>query len=68
MLIYVDDIVVVSSAEKAVDALLHDLGMDFALKDLGQLHYFLGIKVKKVRDGQHANLWILLCQCLKNWH
>jgi hypothetical protein len=23
-----------------VTALLHDLGMDFALKDLGELHYF----------------------------
>jgi hypothetical protein len=49
--IYVDDIVVVSLVEKVVDALLHDLGMDFALKDLGQLHYFLRIEVKKVRDG-----------------
>jgi histone deacetylase 1/2 len=51
MLIYVDDIVVASSSEKAVDALLHDLGLDFALKYLGELHYFLGIEVKKVRDG-----------------
>jgi hypothetical protein len=51
MLIYVDDNVVASSSEKAVDALLHDLGLDFALKDLGELHYFLGIVVKKVHDG-----------------
>jgi histone deacetylase 1/2 len=51
MLIYVDDIVVASSSEKDVDALLHDLGLDFALKDLGELHYFLGIEVKKVHDG-----------------
>jgi histone deacetylase 1/2 len=51
MLIYVDDIVVVSSSEKAIDALLHDLGFDFALKDLGDLHYLLGIEVKKVPDG-----------------
>jgi histone deacetylase 1/2 len=51
MLIYVDDIVVASSSEKAVDALLHDLGLDFALKDLGELYYFLGIEVKKVHDG-----------------
>jgi histone deacetylase 1/2 len=46
MLIYVDDIV-----DKAVDSLLHDLGLAFALKDLGELHYFLGIEVKKVCDG-----------------
>jgi hypothetical protein len=51
MLIYMDDIVVARSSEKVVTALLHDLGMDFALKDLGELHYFLGIEVKKVHDG-----------------
>ncbi|KAK1663178.1 hypothetical protein QYE76_051337 [Lolium multiflorum] len=51
MLIYVDDIVVASSSEKAVDVLLHNLGLDFSLKDLGELHYFLGIEVKKVSDG-----------------
>jgi histone deacetylase 1/2 len=51
MLIYVHDIVVVSSSDSAVDALLHDLGMAFALKDLGELHFFLGIEVKKVSDG-----------------
>jgi histone deacetylase 1/2 len=48
MLIYVHDIVVASSSEKAVNAILHDLGLEFALKDLGDLHYFLGIEVKKV--------------------
>jgi histone deacetylase 1/2 len=51
MLIYVDDIVVVSSSDQAVDALLHDLGLSFVLKDLGELHYFLGIEVRKVSDG-----------------
>ncbi|KAK1669017.1 hypothetical protein QYE76_057176 [Lolium multiflorum] len=51
MLVYVDDIVVVSSSDSAVDALLHDLGMAFALKDLEELHYFLGIEVKKETDG-----------------
>jgi histone deacetylase 1/2 len=51
MLIYVDDIVVASSSGKAVDALLRDLCADFALKDLGALHYFLGIEVKPVHGG-----------------
>jgi len=30
---------------------LQDLQHDFALKDLGDLHYFLGIEVKKTQNG-----------------
>jgi histone deacetylase 1/2 len=32
-------------------ALVKKLNEDFALKDLGDLHYFFGIEVSKVRDG-----------------
>jgi hypothetical protein len=42
LLIYVDDIVVASSSDQAVDALLANLQRDFALMDIGPLHYFLG--------------------------
>jgi hypothetical protein len=41
----VDDIIIASSSSTAVAALLRDLKDDFALKDLGLLHYFLGIEV-----------------------
>lgn len=51
MLIYVDDIIVASSSQTATDALLKDLRKEFALKDLGDLNYFLGIEVKKVSNG-----------------
>jgi len=51
MLIYVDDIIVTSSSEQAVTALLSDLREVFALKDLGDLHYFLGIEVKRDSHG-----------------
>jgi hypothetical protein len=51
VLIYVDDIIVASSTQQATTSLLEDLKVDFALKDLGELHYFLGIEVKKTRDG-----------------
>jgi histone deacetylase 1/2 len=51
VLIYVDDIIVASSSQEATDALLSDLKKDFALKDLGDLHYFLGMEVKKVQNG-----------------
>jgi hypothetical protein len=47
VLIYVDDIIVASSSSKAADALVSDMGKDFALKDLGNLHYFLGIEVNR---------------------
>jgi histone deacetylase 1/2 len=51
VLVYVDDIIVASSSSQATEALLQDLKRDFALKDLGNLHYFLGIEVKHVPDG-----------------
>ncbi|KAK1606993.1 hypothetical protein QYE76_030666 [Lolium multiflorum] len=44
-LVYVDDIILVSSSPMAADALIKSLGADFAVKDLGQLHFFLGLEV-----------------------
>jgi histone deacetylase 1/2 len=51
VLVYVDDIIVASSSLEATKALLSDLQKEFALKDLGDLHYFLGIEVKKINDS-----------------
>ena len=51
VLIYVDDIIVASSSQDATNALLRDLSSEFALKDLGDFHFFLGIEVKKTQDG-----------------
>jgi len=51
VLVYVDDIIVASSTEQATSALLRDLKEQFALKDLGELHYFLGIEVHKTNGG-----------------
>jgi histone deacetylase 1/2 len=47
MLVYVDDIIVASTSQAVVDALLRDLHTEFAIKDIGELHYFLGIEVKR---------------------
>jgi hypothetical protein len=55
LLIYVDDIIVASSLQEAVDAMLKDLRSDFALKDLGHLHYFLGVEVQHISDGIHLS-------------
>jgi hypothetical protein len=51
LLVYVDDIIVVSSSPRAVDALLADLKSDFAIKNLGDLHYFLDVEVKSTDQG-----------------
>jgi hypothetical protein len=51
MLIYVDDIIVTGSSQEAIAALLCDLKQDFAPKDLGDLNFFLGIKVRKDKEG-----------------
>ena len=51
VLIYVDDIIVTSSSSEAIPALLRDLNEHFAIKDLGDLHYFLGIEVTRTPDG-----------------
>jgi hypothetical protein len=51
VLVYVDDTIVASSSPQAIDALLVDLQKDFALKDLGPLHFFLGIEVKRISHG-----------------
>jgi hypothetical protein len=50
LLIYVDDIIVTSSSDYAIYALLRDLNKNFAIKDLGDLHYFLGIEVTKKQN------------------
>jgi hypothetical protein len=51
LLVYVDDIIVISSSESATARLVTELGADFAVKDLGKLHYFLGLEVTHFVDG-----------------
>ncbi|CAL2259385.1 unnamed protein product [Prunus armeniaca] len=50
LLIYVDDIIVTGNALSQVNALLQSLNRQFAMKDLGDLHYFLGIEVQRTPD------------------
>uniref|UniRef100_A0A2N9GYN8 Reverse transcriptase Ty1/copia-type domain-containing protein n=1 Tax=Fagus sylvatica TaxID=28930 RepID=A0A2N9GYN8_FAGSY len=45
VLIYVDDIIITSSSDKAIDTLLSNLKSDFAVKQLGPLKFFLAIEV-----------------------
>uniref|UniRef100_A0A2N9J0D9 Integrase catalytic domain-containing protein n=1 Tax=Fagus sylvatica TaxID=28930 RepID=A0A2N9J0D9_FAGSY len=45
LLLYVDDIVLTSNTPSFLDHLIHQLNSIFDLKDLGSLHYFLGLQI-----------------------
>jgi histone deacetylase 1/2 len=45
LLVYVHDIILISSSDAAAGRLVSALCGDFAVKDLGALHYFLGLEV-----------------------
>jgi histone deacetylase 1/2 len=51
LLVYVDDIIVLSSSSLAIDRLILGLRDAFAVKDLGHLHYFLGVEVARHKGG-----------------
>lgn len=51
MLIYVDDIIVTGDHLPLIQSLTNKLNEQFALKQLGDLEYFLGIEVKRLQDG-----------------
>ena len=53
VLVYVDDILVTGSFSSLIDKLLCFLHSEFALKDLGSLHYFLGIEALRTKSGLH---------------
>jgi hypothetical protein len=51
ILIYVDDILITSSQPHGTTNLLNTLRAEFAIKDLGPLHFFLGMEAIPTSDG-----------------
>ncbi|KAH7843176.1 hypothetical protein Vadar_013578 [Vaccinium darrowii] len=50
-LVYVDDLLITGNNPQLVDQIITQLSASFALKDLGQLHFFLGIEVVTTPKG-----------------
>jgi hypothetical protein len=51
VLVYVADIIVASSTQRFTYHLVKELNQEFALKDLGDVHYFLGMEVTRMKEG-----------------
>lgn len=56
LLLYVDDILVTGNNIEYLTEFIQKLGDVFAMRDLGKIHYFLGIEVTHTSDG------LFLCQ------
>jgi hypothetical protein len=54
MLVYVDDILLTGTHPSVISAIIMKLQSEFPLKDLGPLHYFLGIQVTRTATGIHV--------------
>ncbi|CAH9079866.1 unnamed protein product [Cuscuta europaea] len=51
LLLYVDDIIITGNSPSLVSSFIACIASHFALKDLGDLHYFLGIQAVRTSTG-----------------
>jgi histone deacetylase 1/2 len=68
LLIYVDDIIVTGSNTIFLEAFIKQLNVVFSLKDLGNLHYFLGIEVHRDASGMYLKQSKYIGDLLKKFH
>lgn len=51
LLVYVDDIILTGNNSCFLNVLIKQLSKAFKLKDLGDLHYFLGLQITRTTKG-----------------
>jgi histone deacetylase 1/2 len=68
LLVYVHDIILVSSSATSTDRLVASPGATFAVKDLGKLHYFLGLEVTHDDSGLSLSEEVLSGLASSSWH
>ena len=66
ILVYIDDIMIIGSNSQLLEAVIQHLHSDFALKDLSEFNYFLGIEVTPSIDGLHLSQTKYIGDILKN--
>nr|KYP69920.1 hypothetical protein KK1_009127 [Cajanus cajan] len=68
LLIYVDDIIITSSSSSFLSSFIKQQNIMFALKDLGSLHYFLGVKVCRDASGLYLKQTEYVFDLLKQFN
>jgi hypothetical protein len=56
VIIYVDDIIMLSSDKAMMQGLKHKLQEEFDIKDLGEVHFFLGVHIERDRAARTITL------------
>lgn len=64
-LIYVDDIIVTGPNSPLIDRLITTLQDDFAIKNLGPIHFFLGVEAINADEGLYVSQWRYITDLLK---
>ena len=54
--VYVDDIVLAGRSDRKMSEVKKALATRFDVKDMGELHYFLGVKI--IQDQKAGKVWI----------
>ena len=55
LLLYVDDILLTGTGDILVADFISLLSQEFAMKDLGHVHHFLGIEISQTQSGLHLS-------------
>lgn len=68
VLIYADDISVTGSSNTQIETVVNQLGAEFALEDLRDFNYFLGLEVTPSTEGLHLSQTKYVGDILKKAH
>lgn len=55
LLVYIDDVLITRNCERDITGVKRYLNEIFSIKDLGHVHYFLGLEIVRSKDGTYVN-------------
>jgi len=68
LLLYVDDIILKGSASSLLYSFIAILSCQFAMKDMGDIHYFLGVRVSRSSAGWFLSQQKYTSHLLQKFH